>query len=207
MATDTVTLKHRSRTPRKRSEAQAGVIDRILNSAESVLRSHGYSGFSTRRVAQEAGIALGNLTYHYPTKAELIRALIGRLMPKYLERFEQSLLTPSGGLEAVVRWLLAESVNEEAMWLFRELWAMALHDQDVRVSIDDFYDDMMERVINRLIATHPKADPREISDLVHLVAMMSEGSSVIYGTRRSRSSSHQRVIDLAARIVRMSVPE
>ena len=51
------------------------VTERVLDSAEQVLLRQGYAGFSTRRVAQEANIALGNLTYHFPTKAELVRAL------------------------------------------------------------------------------------------------------------------------------------
>ncbi len=151
-------------------------------------------------------MSLGNLTYHFPTKPELVRALINRMVATYLCRFEDSLQMPEGGLESLVRWLLEESVNEDAMWLFRELWAMALHDEDVRESIDDFYDALMGRVTNALVAAHPHADPQEVSDLVHLVATMSEGSTVIYGTRRSRTSSHQRVIDLAARLAVSVVP-
>jgi AcrR family transcriptional regulator len=177
------------------------VTERVLDSAEKVLLHHGYAGFSTRRVAQEANIALGNLTYHFPTKAELVRALIDRLMSKYLEYFEDFLRTPSKGLEALVRWLLEEAPDDESMRLFREIWAMALHDDIVRQSIDDFYDRMIERVTDTLIAAHPAADPRAISDLVHFVAVISEGSSVIYGTRSSRATPHPRMIDLAMRMV------
>lgn len=177
------------------------VTERVLDSAEKVLLHHGYAGFSTRRVAQEANIALGNLTYHFPTKAELVRALIDRLMSKYLEYSEDFLRTPGKGLEALVRWLLEEAPDDESMRLFREIWAMALHDDIVRQSIDDFYDRMIERVTDTLIAAHPAADPRAISDLVHFVAVISEGSSVIYGTRSARATSHRRMIDLAMRMV------
>ncbi len=196
-----------ARNPDRRSGSLAPAADarvvteRILDSAEVVLRRHGYAGFSTRRVAQEASIALGNLTYHFPTKPELVRALINRMVATYLGRFEDSLRMPEGGLESLVRWLLEEPVNEDAMWLFRELWAMALHDEEVREFIDDFYDELMGRVISALLAAYPDAEPQDVSDLVHLVAIMSEGSTVIYGTRRNRASSHQRVKDLAAHLV------
>jgi AcrR family transcriptional regulator len=177
------------------------VTERVLDSAEKVLLHHGYAGFSTRRVAQEANIALGNLTYHFPTKAELVRALIDRLMSKYLEYSEDFLRTPGKGIEALVRWLLEEAPDDESMRLFREIWAMALHDDIVRQSIDDFYDRMIEQVTDTLIAAHPAADPRAISDLVHFVAVISEGSSVIYGTRSVRATPHRRMIDLAMRMV------
>jgi AcrR family transcriptional regulator len=175
------------------------VTERVLDSAEQVLLRQGYAGFSTRRVAQEANIALGNLTYHFPTKAELVRALIDRLMAKYLEEF---LSTPGKGVEALVRWLLEEAPDEDAMRLFREIWAMALHDDIVRQSIDDFYDRLIERVTETLIAAYPAADPRGIGDLVHFVAVVSEGSSVIYGTRSSRATPHRSMVDLVMRMVR-----
>lgn len=195
--------------PRPRASAgdAKAVIGRILDSAEIVLRRHGYAGFSTRRVAQEAEIALGNLTYHFPNKSGLVRALIDRLMSKYFAQLERALKLPDHGLETVTRWLLTESVNLEAMWLFRELWAMALHDGEVAAFIDDFYDELMGKVTQRLVLAYPEADPAQISDLVHLVAMMSEGSSVIYGTRPFRASSHERVVNLAARIVSMVAPQ
>ena len=177
------------------------VTERVLDSAEKVLLHHGYAGFSTRRVAQEANIALGNLTYHFPTKAELVRALIDRLMSKYLQYFEDFLRTPGQGLEALVRWLLEDAPDEESMRLFREIWAMALHDDIVRQSIDDFYDRMIEQVTDTLIAAHPAADPRAISDLVHFVAVISEGSSVIYGTRSARATPHRHMIEIAMRMV------
>lgn len=180
--------------------------DRILDSAEVVLRRYGYAGFTTRRVAQEANMSLGNLTYHFPTKSVLVRALINRLMSSYLGRFEDSLQMPEGGVGALVQWLLKESVDHEAMWLFRELWAMALHDEVVRESIDDFYDELMARITIALVTAYPGSDPQAISDLVHLIAAISEGSSVIYGTRRSRASSHQRIVDLVGRIVAMVAP-
>ena len=53
-----------------------------------------------------------------------------------------------------------------------------------------------------LIAAHPAADPRGIGDLVHFVAVVSEGSSVIYGTRSSRATPHRSMVDLVMRMVR-----
>lgn len=181
------------------------IMERILDSAENVLRMEGYAGLSTRRVAQEAGIALGNLTYHFPNKLGLVRALIDRLMTKYLRQFEDTLRAPDQGVDGIVRLLLVESVDAQAMALFREIWSMALHDEMVRECIDDFYDTVMERITQTLGEMYPSANQQAICDLVHLIAAISEGSTVIFGTRRSRASSHEQMIELALRLVAAEV--
>ena len=197
----------RVRKSRETAADSRSVSEKILDSAEIVLRRHGYAGFSTRRVAQEAAIALGNLTYHYPTKPELVQALISRLMTRYLDRFQQVLRTPERGVEDLVRWLLEEAVAEEAMWLFRELWAMALHDEIVREAIDDLYDDLMSKVAATLETAYPSADPQTVRDFVQFIALISEGSTILYGTRRSRVTPRQRMIDLAVRLTSVIAPE
>ena len=41
-----------------------------------MLVTHGYAAFTSRRVAEAAGMAVGNLTYYFPSKRELLRVLI-----------------------------------------------------------------------------------------------------------------------------------
>lgn len=199
---------------RRRPRAQAreacderSVTERILDSAETVLREHGYAGFTTRRVADAAGIAPGNLAYHFPTKLELLRALIKRLMTHYSERLQEALRPPGQGLEVLVQWLLEEAVVEENNSLFRELWAMALHDEVVREAVDDFYDQLMEGVEAALLASYPLADPQQVRELVQLLAVISEGSAVLYGTRRGRRVPYARLIDQAVRLIGVIAPE
>jgi AcrR family transcriptional regulator len=190
-----------------RARAEGGVTRRILDSAEHVLRLHGHAGFTTRRVAAAAGIAPGNLSYHYPSKLELLRAVIERLVTRYSERMQAFLQEPRPKpVEALVRWLLDDATTEEAVWLFRELWAMALRDEVVRNAIDDLYDELMDRIATDLEIAFPAADPEEIRDLVQFVALVSEGSTVVYGTRRERATPHQRMIDLTVRLIGVVAP-
>ena len=60
---------------------------RILDVAERLLQSRGYNGFSFADVAAELGITRAALHYHFPSKAELGRALIER----YADRFAAAL--------------------------------------------------------------------------------------------------------------------
>ena len=50
--------------------------NRILQAARAVLIKQGSGGFSMRKVAAEAAMALGNVQYHYKTKADLLSGLM-----------------------------------------------------------------------------------------------------------------------------------
>ncbi|MGF1446809.1 MAG: TetR/AcrR family transcriptional regulator [Pikeienuella sp.] len=63
----------------------------ILDCAERMARRGGYNGFSFREIAAEIGIKSASVHYHFPTKAELSRALAAR----YADRFIESLGPPA----------------------------------------------------------------------------------------------------------------
>ncbi|SHN43394.1 TetR/AcrR family transcriptional regulator [Cryptosporangium aurantiacum] len=60
--------------------------DRILTAARGCLLADGYSGFSTRRVAEAAGVPLSQIHYHFGTRKALVLALLERENQTLLER-------------------------------------------------------------------------------------------------------------------------
>jgi TetR/AcrR family transcriptional repressor of nem operon len=68
-----------------RSEA----AERILDTAEQLAQTCGFNGFSYADIAERLGVTRASLHYHFPSKAELGRALIAR----YRERFVVELET------------------------------------------------------------------------------------------------------------------
>jgi len=61
--------------------------ERILDIAERLVQVRGFNNFSYADIATELGITKASLHYHYPGKAELGQALVGR----YSERFSEAL--------------------------------------------------------------------------------------------------------------------
>ncbi len=61
--------------------------ERILDIAERLVQTRGFSNFSYADIAKELGITTASLHYHYRGKAELGQALITR----YSERFTEAL--------------------------------------------------------------------------------------------------------------------
>jgi TetR/AcrR family transcriptional regulator, regulator of biofilm formation and stress response len=47
--------------------------ERILHAVLRVIGSDGVAGVTNRRVAREAGVSLGSITYHFATQQELLR--------------------------------------------------------------------------------------------------------------------------------------
>ena len=204
-----VSAKHRPRHATK--SASQATIEHILRAAQDVLVKHGHAGFTTRRVANAAAISPGNLSYHFPSKRELLQALIARLVADYSSQFQAFLSNaeiPAGQeLQHLVRWLLADAVTEVGVHTFRELWAMSLHDPVIRRATDDLYDDLMAHVAALLQRSHPNADATAIREAVQYLALLSEGSIVLYGTRLQRVVSFDRIIELTIFLLERIAPD
>ena len=59
--------------------------DRLLAAAEARLARHGFHGTSFRDLAQDVGIRSASVHYHFPTKADLGRAVAERYTDRFLE--------------------------------------------------------------------------------------------------------------------------
>jgi AcrR family transcriptional regulator len=67
--------------------------ERVLQAAEGVFAEYGPQA-STEAVAQRAGVAIGTVFRHFPTKADLLRALMKRLLQQVT--YEASVLAERG---------------------------------------------------------------------------------------------------------------
>ena len=180
-------------------------LELIVTSARDALISHGYAKFTTRRVAEFAGISPGNLAYHFPSKQVLLKGLVRRILADHLSEFEMALADTgqdlTRGLSQIVRLIMLDSASEKTVRTFRELWAISLHDKEVCKAVDDMYDVLMERVADLLQRLRPEADMKLIRESVQLLALISEGTAVLYGTRSNRAISHEQIIRVVTQVL------
>jgi TetR/AcrR family transcriptional repressor of nem operon len=73
----------------RRQQGNADTASRILDVAERLVQIRGYNGFSYADVASELGISKASLHYHFPGKAELGEALIGRYASRFADALEE----------------------------------------------------------------------------------------------------------------------
>src|SRR5215207_5642588 len=129
---------------RRRQPANADTAARILDSAERLVQSRGFKGFSYADVAAELGLTKASLHYHFPGKAELGEALIGRYAARFADTLEE--IDARGGdaparLSAYAR-IYADVLRDRRMCLCGMLAAdYDTLPQPMRDSVLRFFDD------------------------------------------------------------------
>ncbi|ADB49706.1 TetR/AcrR family transcriptional regulator [Conexibacter woesei] len=68
------------------ASASPATRDRILHATLRVVATDGIGAVTNRRVAAEAGVALGSLTYHFPSQTELLRDSLLRYVEEEVAR-------------------------------------------------------------------------------------------------------------------------
>jgi DNA-binding transcriptional regulator YbjK len=61
----------------------------ILEAAIRVIAEVGVAGATHRRIAAEAGVALGSTTYYFPTLADLVRAALGLVAADFAQDLDR----------------------------------------------------------------------------------------------------------------------
>lgn len=95
---------------------------RILDAALSLMSEHGVAGTSMRMLAGAADLNVATLYHHFPSKEELLHAVLAER--GYLQRLRTEAPpptvtrrgTPAARLERLVRWLWWASREEEVVW-------------------------------------------------------------------------------------------
>lgn len=76
--------RHRKITPLSDTEIK------IIRSATKLFLMQGFSRTTHRQIAEESGIGLGTITYHYKVKEDLLRVLMEELMDFHLDVIDSS---------------------------------------------------------------------------------------------------------------------
>ncbi|MFB7634057.1 TetR/AcrR family transcriptional regulator [Streptomyces sp. NPDC056149] len=126
----------------------------LLDAAESVLVAKGNADASLRAIAGEAGVRVGHLQHYFPTRADLIKAVLARALDRSLERLAEttglrldpadpSVIEVTEGSRAdaaeVVAVVLAEQEDPQLVRLYVEVWALAARDEEIAAVVREFY--------------------------------------------------------------------
>ena len=74
--------------PPKEQERSVRTRERLLDATLDVIFEEGWSGASTNRICERAGVSRGAQTHHYPTKVELLLAAIEHASRAHAELIE-----------------------------------------------------------------------------------------------------------------------
>lgn len=96
--------------------------ERILEAARRLWNERGFLAVPVAEIAARARISTGNLSYHFPAKRDLVRALFDRAEKAHLELVRD--WEPETALEALPGWIRALC---GAMWEHRYLYRDTPH--------------------------------------------------------------------------------
>jgi AcrR family transcriptional regulator len=177
----------------------------IVAAAATVLRREGHAGFSIPKVADEAGIAIGNLTYHFPGKRDLVAALGDHLVAGYAREFDalcdRLLSTAASRLDDTVEFLFLDAVSHATVTMFPELWAMATRSPELAPIVDRIYADAVDALLTRVGLEPRSRRCRRLREAVHLLGVMVEGFTAYFGRRGSRDTDFQTTRRLAESVI------
>jgi AcrR family transcriptional regulator len=88
-----------------------------MRTAIGLMGENGYEGTSTRDIANEAGVTVAALYYHFPSKLDLLREFLHEAHDVVLTRLEREIRdageNPRAQLDAAVSTLIASNLHDE----------------------------------------------------------------------------------------------
>ena len=159
-----------------------------------------------RRVADACRLSVGNLTYHFPSKADLAEAVMESVCARYAEKREMLRRSEAANADAwlheTITWLIEDAVSEETGGLFLELWVMAKHHDFGGQIVDRFYTTAAGWLAEIIGEHFPKAEPAAAERAAYYLLTLSEGATVLFSRPTNRRVVEQDLIEMAFVAVR-----
>ena len=116
-----------------KSAARSATEDGLLDAAERLLVAVGYSGITTRRLAEEAGLNHGLVHYYFGSIENVLVRTLERFTERLIERQRAMYAADIPFIEkwrTAMRYLVEEDVRYEKVWL--ELQALGWNRSEIR---------------------------------------------------------------------------
>ena len=111
-------------------------------------------------------------------------------------------MTTPEEIESLVRLLMRETVSEEATRVYREIWVLALDDEVISDAVNRLYDQCMGSFVEHLSRAYPDLDVAVLQEFAQTLAVMLEGTSVLYGTSCDRVVPYERSVQISIELLR-----
>ncbi len=155
-------------------------VSDIMEACRTVLIDKGYTQFSLRNVAREAGMHLSNLQYYFRTREELIKGLIDynsqSYLNKYAERFATLPSEPHPRFHAVIDYLVEDIKDPLTRRFFIQFWALldasGAHTDRL---LNDMYAPHIQSLNHHIAELNPLLSPGVRQQRAAMIAAMIEG--------------------------------
>lgn len=159
--------------------------EHILRAALHILIEEGFRAMSMRRVAAACGMRLGNLTYHYPSREDLVRDLLDSVIRAYESEFDAIVhmpgVPPEVRLAEVCALVLEDIRTKKTTRFFPELWALSNHDPFVLERTQELYQRARQPLVEIVAEMRPDLPEAERHSLALFISASMEGTTIFAG--------------------------
>lgn len=159
--------------------------EEILRAALHLLVEQGYRAMTMRRIAAECGMKLGNLTYHFPSREDLVRALLEAVISSYelefIEILQDPTLEPAVRLDYYCELVLEDLRTQKTTHFFPELWALSNHDPFVFERMHELYARARAPLEEIVAEMRPDLPPKKRTAIVVFISAAMEGLTTFAG--------------------------
>lgn len=186
---------------RRLTEKGNSTVIRILEEAKNVIVEDGFAGLSFRAIAKRMGTNVGNVSYYYGAKDDLMVDLAEYIFDKWELRLERDIpaaITDKLALfRYCIRYMIDQNKQRKTMFLLLEMYAMANHSRAVSKMMDTFYG-RLRATIDRMIAAINPSMPADTRALrAALITTQIEGLMILVGPGKPRHRELEGIEDEA----------
>lgn len=168
-----------------RNSRGSKTVAMILQAAVDVLIEEGSAAFTLRRIAQECGLRLSNVTRHFPRKEMLLQELLQEIIVSSEIAIDHHLdpakMSAEDALAIIITGTMDDINTKRTTHLMSEFWAMSNHDNFVANCLEGLYQ-FHHKVIGSFVKQlNPALNADQVEAVALIINAMTEGSTVLAG--------------------------
>jgi AcrR family transcriptional regulator len=156
----------------------AGTL-KVVRAAKSVFIRFGGAKFSIRGVAKEAKMSMGAVQHFYPTRDQLVAAMLEYVTNDYETEWERvSRDFPFNGedrLMHAIEYLAADILDQETRQFFFALWALSCHNKFAAALQEEMYAHHIRNMATFIGAAKPHFSERQCVETAIQIVALIEG--------------------------------
>jgi AcrR family transcriptional regulator len=152
---------------------------KIVRAAKAVFLSAGGTSFSIRAVAKQAGMSMGAVQHFYPTRDQLVAAMLEYVTNDYETEWEQVAREfPFNGedrLMHAVEYLAGDILQRETRQFFFALWALSCHNEFAATLQEEMYAHHARNLASFIGAARSNYSERQCLEAAMQIAALIDG--------------------------------
>jgi AcrR family transcriptional regulator len=159
----------------------------IVQAGVSILLREGFMSLTKRKIATRLGISHGNVSYYFPTRELLWKAVIDYELKEYYRRHYTEFGSETGDAQSrfdefIVRWI-NEYRDREMRIFFAQVLAFAEVNAVVAGLRDDIYEMFYQETLARVSALLPECSEATLRPRVLVIIAILEGLHAVTAFR------------------------